>query len=237
MQQLPERNLDWPIAWDAVVEIAKSEGCRLKAYRCPAGEPTIGWGHTKNVQMGDEISQQLADKWFVDDLQEFAAGVKRNLSRQASPNELGALVSLAYNIGLAGFARSTVLKQHNAGNFRAAARAFALWNKVKGQEHTGLTARRAREAALYLAGNDEDLPLMPQKVEDESNLTVSPIAVSGAVTATAGLLAGLTGLTEQGEAIAAALGVDPLVGFAIVAAWTGFTALRNRAKQRNEGWA
>ena len=50
---LPDKNLDWPIAYEAVVEIARSEGCRLKAYRCPAGGPTVGWGHTGGVKVAD----------------------------------------------------------------------------------------------------------------------------------------------------------------------------------------
>ena len=128
---LPNKNLDWPVAYDAVLEIARSEGLRLRAYRCPAGVPTIARGRTRGVKMGDTCTQDQADAWFVEDLTEFTDGVQRVLKRDASDNELGAMVSLAYNIGLAGFAKSTVLKRHNEGDRQSAARAFALWNKAR----------------------------------------------------------------------------------------------------------
>ena len=235
---LPDKNLDWPIAYEAVLEIARSEGCRLKAYRCPAGVPTIGWGHTRGVKMGDTCTQAQADAWFVEDLTEFTDGVQRVLKREASDNELGAMVSLAYNIGLAGFAKSTVLKKHNEGDRQSAARAFGLWNKarINGvlQVVDGLTSRRAREAAMYLS---DDTQPMPQVVEPESSLKNSPIATAGVTSILAGLSAGMAAWTEQGQQISATLGVDPLVGFAIVVVWTGATSLYQRIKQRREGWA
>ena len=235
---LPDKNLNWPISYEAVCEIARSEGCKLKAYRCPAGVWTIARGRTKGVKPGDACTQEQADRWFLEDLNEFAEGVRSILTRPASLNELGALVSLAYNIGLAGFARSTVLRKHNEGDTQAAARAFALWNQAtvngKRQVLPGLTARRAREAALYLS--DDEQP-MPQKVEAESSIKRSPIATAGAASVLTGLTAGLAAWTEQGQQIAATLGVDPMVGFAIVVVWTGAVSLYQRIKQRREGWA
>ena len=234
----PNQKLAWPIAWEAVAEIARSEGCKLKAYRCPAGVLTIAWGRTKGVKAGDTCTQEQADQWLMEDLAEFADGVKRMLARDASSTELGALVSLAYNIGLSGFKGSTVLRKHNEGDRQSAARAFALWNKarVNGvlQVLPGLTARRAREAALYLS--EEDQP-MPQAVEPESTLRQSPIAKAGAASVLAGLTAGVGAMTDQGQQIAATLGVDPSVGFAIVVVWTGAVSLYQRIKQRKEGWA
>ena len=235
---LPDKNLNWPISYEAVCEIARSEGCKLKAYRCPAGVWTIARGRTKGVKPGDTCTQEQADRWFLEDLTEFAEGVKTNLTRPASLNELGALVSLAYNIGLGGFARSTVLRKHNEGDTQSAARAFALWNQAtvngKRQVLPGLTARRAREAALYLS--DDEQP-MPQVVEPESTIKRSPIATAGAASVLTGLTAGLAAWTEQGQQIAATLGVDPMVGFAIVVVWTGAVSLYQRIKQRREGWA
>ena len=234
----PDPNLDWPICYDAVLEIARSEGLRLRAYRCPAGVPTLARGRTRGVKMGDTCTQEQADAWFVEDLTEFTDGVQRVLKRDASENELGALVSLAYNIGLAGFARSTVLKRHNEGDRQSAARAFALWNKarINGvlQVVDGLTSRRAREAAMYLS---DDMQPMPQVVEPESSLKNSPIATASVTSILAGLSAGMAAWTEQGQQISATLGVDPLVGFAIVVVWTGVTSLYQRIKQRREGWA
>lgn len=238
MNVKPNPKLDWPIAYDAVLEIARSEGCKLKAYRCPAGVPTIGWGHTRGVKMGDTCTQEQADAWFVEDLSEFADGVKRALKRDADDSELGAMVSLAYNIGLAGFKGSTVLKRHNEGDRQSAARAFALWNKarINGvlQVVDGLTARRAREAALYLS--DDDMP-MPQTVEPESSLKSSPIAQVSVAASAAAALGALTESTETGQLVAAALGIQPVYGVLLAVLWSGGVSLYQRMKQRKEGWA
>ncbi len=234
----PNPDLDWPIAYEAVLEIARSEGCKLKAYRCPAGVPTIGWGHTGGVKMGDTCTQEQADAWFSIDLSVYADGVQRELKRDASDNELGAMVSLAYNIGLHGFAKSTVLKRHNEGDRQSAARAFALWNKarINGvlQVVDGLTSRRAREAALYLS--DDSQP-MPQEVEPESSLKKSPIAQASTAAVLATVLGTLSESTETGQAVALALGIQPVYGVLLAVLWSGGVSLYQRIKQRREGWA
>lgn len=191
----PNPTYSWPIPYSAVKLIAEFEGLRLHAYRCPAGIPTIARGRTKNVRLGDACTQDEADKWFFEDLSIFSESVKSMLTRQASDNELGAMVSLAYNIGLAGFRKSTVLRKHNEGDLQSAARAFGLWNKSKGQVLAGLTARRAREAALYLTPDgDESLP-MPQSVDAEKSVAVSR-SVIGGVVAGAATVAGVAAGTE-----------------------------------------
>lgn len=216
--QLPDKKLDWPIAWSAVDEIARSEGCRLKAYRCPAGQWTIAWGHTEGVRPGDTMTQAQADETLRIDLSIFSESVKSMLTRQASDNELGAMVSLAYNIGLAGFRKSTVLRKHNEGDLQSAARAFGLWNKSKGQVLSGLTARRAREAALYLTPDgDESLP-MPQSVDAEKSITASRSVIGGVVAGAA---------TVAGVAVAPEFPVTPQDAQAMagVASAFGLTAL------------
>lgn len=235
---LPDKNLNWPISYEAVCEIARSEGLRLKAYRCPAGVPTLARGRTRGVKMGDTCTQAQADAWFVEDLTEFTDGVQRVLKRDASDSELGAMVSLAYNIGLSGFSRSTVLKRHNEGDRQSAARAFALWNKsrINGvlQVVDGLTSRRAREAALYLS--DDSQP-MPQEVEPESSLKKSPIAQASTAAALATVLGTLSESTETGQAVALALGIQPVYGVLLAVLWSGAVSLYQRIKQRKEGWA
>lgn len=251
MTVYPDPKLPWPIPMEAVALIAESEGCRLKAYRCPAGVPSIGWGETQGVKMGDTCTQEQADRWLLEDLQERAGAVGAMCTIEPTPAELGAMVSLAYNIGLEGFRKSTVLRQHNAGNRQAAARAFGLWNKARVHgvltELPGLTARRAREAALYLTG-DEPAQAMPQAVEAESKVSKSPIAQSGAVTAGAGILAGLSSLGESVGAIKApldaaksvmvdTLGIPPDWILPLVLIAVGVIVVRWRLKQREGGWA
>lgn len=251
MTTYPDPNLPWPIPMPAVGLIAESESLQLKAYRCPAGVWTIGWGETQGVKPGDTCTKEQADRWLLEDLQERAGAVGAMCTIDPSPAELGAMVSLAYNIGLEAFRRSTVLRQHNAGNRQAAARAFGLWNKARVNgvltELPGLTARRAREAALYLVG-DEQPQAMPQAVESESKVSASPIARSGAVAAGAGVLEGLRQLGDSVGGIKApldaaksvmvdTLGVPPDWILPLVLIAVGVTVVRWRLKQREGGWA
>jgi lysozyme len=156
------------------------------------------------------------------------------------------MVSLAYNVGVAAFARSTVLKAHNSGDFEAASRAFGLWNKARVNgaltELKGLTRRRAAESSLYL--RDESQDRMPQAVEGESNLSKSPIQQSGVVTAATGvgtvMAAMVDGFGEQvkrvGE-IATSVGVQPVLVIGFTLAIAGGTAIYYRMRQRKGGWA
>lgn len=151
----PDPSLNWPICRAAVDLIAQAEGLRLQSYQDVAGVWTIGRGHAQGVQPNETWTLARADEVFCRDLTAFAREVRAMLAGcPTSDNELGAMVSLAYNIGAAAFARSTVLKAHRAGNRAAAARAFNLWNlaTINGRkvEVAGLVRRRAQEAALYL---------------------------------------------------------------------------------------
>jgi len=137
------------------IELIKSyEKCKLTAYLpTPNDVWTIGWGTTGfGIHQGLSIMQETADNWFARDLQKFSNGVSAVVSTQTTQLEFDAMVSLAYNIGLANFEKSTVLKQHNAGMFTEAEAAFALWNKQKGKVLNGLTKRRETEAKLYHEG-------------------------------------------------------------------------------------
>lgn len=236
----------------AVALIAEAEGCRLTAYRCPAGVPTIGWGETDGVQMGDTCTQEQADRWLLEDLQERTRAVQALCTRAPSRNELGALVSLAYNIGVGALSKSTALRQHNAGQHEAAARAIELWDKarVNGVLTTlpGLTARRARERALYLTPDEPRADPMPQAVEAESKMTASPINKGGAIAIGAGVLQGLREMGEKIGDIKApldaarsvlvdTLGVPVELILPLVLIAAGALIIRWRRRQRAEGYA
>lgn len=239
--KLPSPYLSWPISYEAVCEIARSEGCKLVAYLCQAGVATIGFGRTKGVNLGDTCTQAEADRWLCEDLTEFCEGVKARLTRAPSKNELGAMVSLAYNIGLGGFAKSTVLRQFNAGDKLAASRAFGLWNKVtingKKQVSKGLTSRRAREAALFLTPDEGDFDEVPQRVEPESTLVQSPIAQSGIVSIAGGTVAAVAAIADPVREVADSLSVNPMFVVALVALVVGGVVIYQRIKQRQGGWA
>lgn len=142
--------------------IKEFEGLRLEAYPDPAsgGEPwTIGYGTTTAaavgiaVKPGMTITEAQADQYLQLAVAKFAVKVREVLSRDPTPNQFAAMVSLCYNIGPGNFRKSSVLRHFNAGKIDAAATAFASWNKARVggvlTTMTGLTRRRAAEAALF----------------------------------------------------------------------------------------
>ncbi len=127
------------------------EGCRLEAYKCPAGITTIGYGHTGDVEMGNRITQHQAEAILEFDLHRFEQGVS-DLAPKANPNQFSAMVCLAFNVGLSAFKKSRLLARHLEGNHRVAALEFGKWIHGGGKILPGLVKRRAAEAALYLEG-------------------------------------------------------------------------------------
>lgn len=131
--------------------VKRNEGLRLEAYRCPAGILTIGYGSTgPHVREGMVITPGEAERFLMLDLRRFETGVDAMTDTvPTNDNQFSAMVCLSFNIGLSAFATSTVLKKHKKGDYPGAARAFALWNKARGQVLKGLVKRREEEAALY----------------------------------------------------------------------------------------
>jgi lysozyme len=134
--------------------VCASEQRRLTAYLCPAGVPTIGWGHTRGVKLGDTCSVQQADIWLSEDLEDAAAVVASLVKAPLSQGQFDALTDFVFNLGAARFKSSTLLQLLNAGRVFAAADQFKLWvhAKVKGEDVIlpGLVKRRAAEQALFL---------------------------------------------------------------------------------------
>ncbi|TFF34379.1 lysozyme [Mucilaginibacter psychrotolerans] len=135
--------------------IYNQEGVRLKAYLDVVGIPTIGCGMTyypdgKKVKIGDTISLNQCDTMFKAIVADFEKSVSAAIKVAINQNQFNALVSLAYNIGTAGFAKSTLVKRINAGaSPEQITAAFAMWNKAGGKTNKVLTNRRADEAKLY----------------------------------------------------------------------------------------
>lgn len=125
------------------------EGCKLTAYLCPAGKWTIGYGRTTNVKKGDTCSQAQADAWLLEEYDAFESKVRALVKVALTANQLGALVSFAYNAGVGALKDSTLLRLLNAADYSGAAAQFARWNKGGGKVLPGLVKRRAAEAALF----------------------------------------------------------------------------------------
>lgn len=135
--------------------VERDEGDRLNAYPDPGtgGDPwTIGYGHTgPEVHEGLMITQSQAEMYLEDDLSKFSIGVRKFVgTATCNDNQFSAMVSLAYNVGLGNFERSSVLRFHNAGQYPRAADAFLLWDKAAGRVLPGLVRRRHQERELYL---------------------------------------------------------------------------------------
>ena len=146
---------------DCIKLIQQFEGCAKKrtdgsftAYPDPGtgGDPwTIGWGSTgPDIKKGLVWTQKQCDDRFAEHLAQFAANVGKAVGNAPTKqNQFDAMVSFAYNVGVANLAASTLLKKHKAGDYKGAAAEFARWNKAAGKVLAGLTKRRAAEAALY----------------------------------------------------------------------------------------
>jgi len=144
--------------------IKNYEGCRLKAYKCPAGVWTIGFGHTNNVRPDDVITQAEADKLFKMDLIIHENNVSRLVKVPLTQNQFDALVSLEYNIGYGNFSSSILLKKVNAKDYKGAAEQFIRlnpkpididdkylgWCFVGKKNCQGLVKRRLKEKELFL---------------------------------------------------------------------------------------
>lgn len=134
--------------------IKSFESLELKAYPDPGtgGKPwTIGWGHTKGVNPGDRITERQAEAFLTEDLAVFELTVNSAVKVPLTQNQFDALVSLAFNIGGANFAGSTLVKKLNAGDPRGAADQFPRWKFASGKEMKGLVRRRAAERELFLS--------------------------------------------------------------------------------------
>ena len=133
--------------------IKKFEGCKLTAYKCPAGIWTIGYGHTRNVHKGEVITQQQADELLKQDLLVYEAGInvmKLNINQ----NQYDSLVSFAFNLGLGALQKSTLLKRIKVNpNDPKIKDEFLRWSYAGGKQLKGLLLRRQAECDLYFNNN------------------------------------------------------------------------------------
>jgi lysozyme len=136
--------------------IKRFEGYSSKPYKCPAGISTIGYGNTyypngTKVKITDkQITKEYANEILAHTADEFAEDVLKLVKSKITVNQLNALTSFAYNVGVFNLQKSTLLKlvniNPNDGNI---AKEFLKWNKAAGKVLNGLTNRRIAESALY----------------------------------------------------------------------------------------
>ena len=130
-------------------KLMELEGLRLEAYRDAAGAVTIGYGHTKDVEMGDKISPWWAKELLVNDIREVEEQV-RALGVARTEAQLDALVSFAFNLGIGRLKNSTLLRFiREQRNMREIKREWNRWVFAGGQRLKGLERRRAWEAKRF----------------------------------------------------------------------------------------
>ena len=131
--------------------IKKYEGLRLEAYKCPAGVWTIGYGHTKGVVKGMKITKEEAEKLLQQDVSVFELQVINTVGK-LSDCKIDALVSFAYNVGIAAFRNSTLCRKVKANSDDPAIRnEFMKWVYAGSKKLQGLVKRRAEEAEMYFS--------------------------------------------------------------------------------------
>jgi lysozyme len=136
----------------AVGVIGGFEGLRQTAYRDVVGVPTVCYGETQGVKMGDRYTIAECKAMLVKSLEKYALAVERCVTRPMPDTTYIAFTSLTYNIGEGGFCRSTVARLYNAGRTREACDYMMNYNRAKQRVFPGLTKRRAAERALCLQG-------------------------------------------------------------------------------------
>lgn len=134
------------------------EGLRLTAYQDAVGVWTIGYGNTgPDVKPGMTISIDQANEMLERRLErEFVPGVLAVITRSMRQHELDAMVDLAYNVGVAAFQKSTLVRKFNDGDRVGAANEFLRWDKAGGKSLLGLRRRRAADRALFLGATADE---------------------------------------------------------------------------------
>ena len=208
--------------------LKKFEGCKLTAYRCPAGVCTIGYGHTASagappVKDGMTITQQQADDILSRDLVKFETAVHNMVHQPLNQHQFDVLVDFAYNAGIGNLQSSTLLKKVNAAQFDAVPAELMKWTKGGGKVLPGLVRRRQAESAWWVSGEDTAASTVkeePTADEHEQRTDPDPVPVrtmvdskqGNAALVTAGL--GSLGVAKQVAAQAqdASDTADQLIG-------------------------
>jgi len=132
--------------------VAGFEGLRTVAYRDPVGIPTICFGETKGVKLGDQKTADECHQLLGNRLIEFSSGVDKCLKVEVPAYTYAAFVSFSYNVGLGAFCSSTLVKKANAGDLEGACSELSRWTYARGIEWPGLVTRRTKERKWCLAG-------------------------------------------------------------------------------------
>jgi lysozyme len=221
--------------------IKEFEGFEAKAYKCPAGVWTIGYGTTAAAgvgivpEAGMVIGKTEAEGYLHAALDKFSNQIAPAIKAPINENEFGAFVSLAYNIGAGAFKKSSALRHFNAGDKDKAADALMLWNKAGGKVLAGLVRRRTAERALFLTQVGE---MLPKQIKD-TNITPDAPRASAAQSSTmqASAVQIVSGAGAGIAAVGALDGTAQIVAmvFAGVVVLAAMWVMRERLRKWAEG--
>ena len=133
--------------------IKKFEGCKLEAYLDAVDVPTIAYGRTKDVKIGDICTQQQAEDWLEEELVEYEGYVNEAVKVELTQPQFDSLVSWTYNLGPSNLNRSSMLRVLNTSDYDNVPEQIMRWNKAGGRVLAGLVRRREAEAEMF-KGND-----------------------------------------------------------------------------------
>ena len=137
------------VSENLMTQLMVMEGLSLEAYEDCAGVPTIGYGHTKDVKMGDRISKYWAKELLKDDVREVEQQVQA-LNVAQTQGQFDALVSFTFNLGIGRLKSSTLLKViREGGSKNAIKKEFKRWVYAGGKRLRGLERRREWEAKRF----------------------------------------------------------------------------------------
>lgn len=130
----------------AFVGLVSYEGYSDKAYvPVPGDVPTIGFGTTQGVKLGDKITPVAALRRAIVDISSTESAVKHCVKVPLKQGEYDAYIQLSYNIGTSAFCKSTLVRKLNSGDYKGACNEILKWNKFQGKENKGLSNRRSGE--------------------------------------------------------------------------------------------
>jgi len=155
------------ISKQGIALIKHFESYEMKAYKCPAGVWTIGWGFTRvnglKIKKGDIMTLKAADLELIKQLKIYENVVKKVIIiNKINQNQYDALVSLCYNIGGSSFRKSDIVQLVNSRNFIGACKIFNLWSKAAGKRSKGLLRRRMSERNLFCSWPNPIVKVVPQ---------------------------------------------------------------------------
>ncbi len=131
--------------------IQQFEGLKLRAYKCPGGVWTVGYGHTSGVREGMTVTPSEADELLAEDVEQCEKQIN-SLNLSLNQNQFDALISFLFNVGFGNFSKSTLLMKVKINPYdNSIADEFARWVYSKGKKLSGLQRRRTSEIKLYFS--------------------------------------------------------------------------------------